>query len=166
MFGLRYAGLYLQLSNVKTTQSAQADRQVIYKSKGGTSKGIGNLSSAFEKADRLLEQKLIKKYLNSSGDPVPLRMELQQGRRRVRSEPCRPPGSCLCAFYTDGSWNRGGHNSVSDPNRVVSATCNVAGLARKNPPKQTPKNPPKKPTKNVFWGFFLGFFLVFFWFFC
>jgi hypothetical protein len=52
-------------------------------------------------------------------------MELQQGRRRVRSEPCRPPGSCLCAFYTDGSWNRRGQNRVPDPNRVVSATCNV-----------------------------------------
>jgi hypothetical protein len=62
MFGLRYAGLYLQLSNVKTTQgcSAQADRQFTYKSRGGTSKGIGNFNSAFEKADRLLEQKLVK----------------------------------------------------------------------------------------------------------
>jgi hypothetical protein len=43
----------------------------------------------------------------------------------MRSERCIPPGSCLCAFYTDGSWNRGGQNSVPDPNRVVSATCNV-----------------------------------------
>jgi hypothetical protein len=33
-------------------------RGVIYKSNGGISKGIGNLNSAFEKADRLLEQKL------------------------------------------------------------------------------------------------------------
>jgi hypothetical protein len=50
----------LKLSNVKVTQvcNAQAGRQVIYKSKGGTSIGIGNLNSAFEKADRLLEQKL------------------------------------------------------------------------------------------------------------
>ncbi len=48
MFGLRYAGFYLQLSNVKPTQF----------SNGGTSKGIGNLNSAFEKADSLLEQKL------------------------------------------------------------------------------------------------------------
>jgi hypothetical protein len=39
--------------------SAQAGRQVIYKSKGGTSMGIGNLNSAFEKADRLLEQNLL-----------------------------------------------------------------------------------------------------------
>jgi hypothetical protein len=46
VFGLRYAGCYLQLSNVKPTQV----------SNGGTSKGIGNLNSAFEKA--LLEQKL------------------------------------------------------------------------------------------------------------
>jgi hypothetical protein len=46
VFGLRYAGCYLQLTNVKPTQV----------SNGGTSKGIGNLNSAFEKA--LLEQKL------------------------------------------------------------------------------------------------------------
>jgi hypothetical protein len=44
VFGLRYASCYLQLSNV---------------SNGGTSKGIGNLNSAFEKAVRLQEQKLI-----------------------------------------------------------------------------------------------------------
>jgi hypothetical protein len=39
VFGLWYTGLYLQLSNVKPTQvfSAQAGRQVIYKSKSGTS---------------------------------------------------------------------------------------------------------------------------------
>jgi len=48
VFGLRYAGWYLQLSNVKPTQV----------SNGGTSKGIGYLNSAFEKADSLLEQKL------------------------------------------------------------------------------------------------------------
>jgi hypothetical protein len=48
VLGLRYAGWYLQLSNVKPTQV----------SNGGTSKGIGNLNLAFEKADRLLEQKL------------------------------------------------------------------------------------------------------------
>jgi hypothetical protein len=46
VFGLRYAGCYLQLSNVNPTQVIN----------GGTSKGIGNLNSAFEKA--LLEQKL------------------------------------------------------------------------------------------------------------
>jgi hypothetical protein len=45
---------------LRQPKSAQADRQFIYKSKGGTSKGIGNLYLAFEKADRLLEQKLIK----------------------------------------------------------------------------------------------------------
>jgi hypothetical protein len=38
----------LQLSNDKPTQV----------SNGGTSKGIGNLNSAFEQADRLLAQKL------------------------------------------------------------------------------------------------------------
>jgi hypothetical protein len=48
VFGLRYAGCYLQLSNVRPTQ-------VSY---GGTSKEIGNLNSAFEKADSLLDQKL------------------------------------------------------------------------------------------------------------
>jgi hypothetical protein len=48
VFGLRYAGCYLQLSNVNPTEV----------SNGGTSKEIGNLNSAFEKADRLLEQKL------------------------------------------------------------------------------------------------------------
>jgi hypothetical protein len=48
MFGLRYAGWYLQPSNVKPTQV----------SNGGTSKRIGNLNSAFENADRFLEQKL------------------------------------------------------------------------------------------------------------
>ncbi len=48
VFGLRYAGCDLQLSNVKPTQV----------SNGGTSKIIGNPNSAFEKADRLLEQKL------------------------------------------------------------------------------------------------------------
>jgi hypothetical protein len=48
VFGLRYAGFYTQLSNVKPTQD----------SNGSTSKGIGNLNSAFEKADRLQEQKL------------------------------------------------------------------------------------------------------------
>jgi hypothetical protein len=47
VFGLRYTGYCLQLSNVKPTQV----------SNGVTSKG-GNLNSAFEKADRLLEQKL------------------------------------------------------------------------------------------------------------
>jgi hypothetical protein len=49
VFVLRYAGCYLQLFNVKPTQV----------SNGGTSKKIRNLNSAFEKADRLLEQKLI-----------------------------------------------------------------------------------------------------------
>jgi hypothetical protein len=44
--------------------SAQAGRQVIYKSKDGTSKGIGNLNSAFEKANRLLEQKLTGSQLH------------------------------------------------------------------------------------------------------
>jgi hypothetical protein len=48
VFGLRYAGWYLQLSNVEPTQV----------SNGSTSKGIGNHNSAFEKADSLLEQKL------------------------------------------------------------------------------------------------------------
>jgi hypothetical protein len=47
---------------VKPTQvysaHSQAGRQVIYKSKGGTLNGIGNLNSAVEKADRLVEQKL------------------------------------------------------------------------------------------------------------
>jgi hypothetical protein len=59
-FGLRYAGWYLQLYNVKPTLvcSVQAGRQVIYKSKGGTSKGIGILNSAFEKAGRLPEKNL------------------------------------------------------------------------------------------------------------
>jgi hypothetical protein len=46
VIGLRYAGCYLQLSNVKPTLV----------SKGRTSKGIGNLNSAFEKADRLLQK--------------------------------------------------------------------------------------------------------------
>jgi hypothetical protein len=60
VLGLWYTGLYLQLSNVKPTQvcSAQAGRQVIYNSNGSTSKVIENLNSAFEKADKLLEQKL------------------------------------------------------------------------------------------------------------
>jgi hypothetical protein len=42
VFGLRYAGWYLQLSNLKPTQvcSAQAGRPVIYKSKGGTSREL------------------------------------------------------------------------------------------------------------------------------
>jgi hypothetical protein len=50
LFGLQYAGWYLQLYNVKPTQvcSVQSGRQVIYKSKGDTSQGIGNLNSAFE----------------------------------------------------------------------------------------------------------------------
>jgi hypothetical protein len=47
VFGLRYASCYLQLSNVKPTQV----------SNGGTSKRLGNLISALEKADSFLEQK-------------------------------------------------------------------------------------------------------------
>jgi hypothetical protein len=46
VFGLRHASW--QLSNVKPTQV----------SNGGTSKGMGNLNSAYEKDDSLLEQKL------------------------------------------------------------------------------------------------------------
>jgi hypothetical protein len=48
VFGLLYAGWYLQLTSLKPIQVGNV----------GTSKGIGNLNSAFEKADRLLEQKL------------------------------------------------------------------------------------------------------------
>jgi hypothetical protein len=50
---------FLQLSNVKPSQvcMAQAGRQVISTALGGTSRGIVNLNSAFEKADRLQEQK-------------------------------------------------------------------------------------------------------------
>jgi hypothetical protein len=47
VFGLRYAGWYLQLFNVKPTQVSD-----------DASKEIGNLNSAFEKTDRLLEHKL------------------------------------------------------------------------------------------------------------
>jgi hypothetical protein len=43
VFGLRYAGWYLQLSNVKPTQVIN----------GGTSKGIGNLNPSFGKAESL-----------------------------------------------------------------------------------------------------------------
>jgi hypothetical protein len=59
VFGLLYAGWYLQLSNVKPTQvcSAQAGRQVTVftKAKGAPQR---ELISALEKAHRLLEQKL------------------------------------------------------------------------------------------------------------
>jgi hypothetical protein len=43
VFGLRYAGWYLQLSYVKPTQV----------SNGGTSKGIGNPNPSFGKAESL-----------------------------------------------------------------------------------------------------------------
>jgi hypothetical protein len=45
------------LSKPKSAEHKEVAK-LFTKAKGGTSKGIGNLNSAFEKADRLLEQKL------------------------------------------------------------------------------------------------------------
>jgi hypothetical protein len=58
VFGWRYAGWYLQLSNVKPTQvcSAPAGRKDISITLAAL-QGNYELNSAFEKADKLLEQK-------------------------------------------------------------------------------------------------------------